>query len=43
MQLLGKKSEEGSEIGLSLIDQEVFKFNQNLDLPVPHMAGIIYS
>ena len=38
MQLLGKKSEEGSEIGLSLIDQEVFKFNQNLDLPVPHMG-----
>ena len=38
MQLLGEKSEEGSEIGLSLIDQEVFKFNQNLDLPVPHMG-----
>ena len=38
MQLLGKKSEEGSEIGLSLIDQEVFKFNQNLDLPIPHMG-----
>ena len=38
MQLLGKKSEEGIESGLSLIDDQVIKFKYNSNLPVPHMG-----
>lgn len=38
MQLLGNKSEEGSELGLSLIDDEVLKLNQDFKLPIPHMG-----
>lgn len=38
MQLLGKRSEEGSLPGLGLIDGEVIKFSDSNDLKVPHMG-----
>lgn len=39
-QILGKSSEEGKCLGLSLIDMKVKKFNfgETTDLPVPHMG-----
>lgn len=38
MQLLTKKSEEGKEEGLSLIDADVKKFQFSNDLKIPHMG-----
>jgi glutamine amidotransferase len=40
MQMLGRKSEEGNETGLSLIpfDTKRFRFDERKDLKIPHMG-----